>query len=87
MFYTAKLINPGKQPKKESEVKRNSKFKEKYRDRVESIQNTDAKIKENRRIAEEIEKMEKAKMAASSKRKDAPRTARQEMPKAPKRRK
>ena len=40
---------------------RNSKFKEKYRDRVESIQNTDAKIKENRRIAEEIEKKKKAK--------------------------
>ena len=82
-----KLLESGKLPKKETDIKRNSKFKEKYRDRVESIQNTEAKIKENRRIAEEIEKMEKAKMAASSKRKDAPRTARQEMPKAPKRRK
>ena len=38
--------------------KRKSKFKEKYNDRVESIQNTDAKTAENRRIAEEIEKME-----------------------------
>ena len=82
-----KLLESGKLPKKETDIKKNSKFKEKYRDRVESIQNTEAKIKENRRIAEEIEKMEKAKMAASSKRKDAPRTARQEMPKAPKRRK
>lgn len=82
-----KLLESGKLPKKETDIKKNSKFKEKYRDRVESIQNTEAKIKENRRIAEEIEKMEKAKMAASLKRKDAPRTARQEMPKAPKRRK
>ena len=39
-----------------------SKFKEKYNDRVRSIQNTDSKIEENRRIANEIEKMEKAKM-------------------------
>ena len=46
---------------KEKEVRKNSKFKEKYRDRVESIQNTDNKTAENRRIAEEIEKMEKAK--------------------------
>ena len=35
-----------------------SKFKEKYKDRVESIQNVDAKIAENRRIAEEIAKAE-----------------------------
>ena len=42
---------------KEKEARKNSKFKEKYRDRVESIQKT----AENRRIAEEIEKMEKAK--------------------------
>ena len=83
-----KLQESGKLPKKESDIKRNSKFKEKYRDRVESIQNTDAKIKENRRIAEEIEKMEKAKMAANSKRKENGRPAtRQEMPKTPKRRK
>ena len=46
---------------KEKEARKNSKFKEKYRDRVESIQNTDNKTAENRRIAEEIEKMEKAK--------------------------
>ena len=36
-----------------------SKFKEKYKDRVESIQNIEAKIEENRKIAEEIAKMEK----------------------------
>jgi len=45
----------------EKETKKSSKFKEKYKDRVESIQNTDAKTAENRRIAEEIEKMERAK--------------------------
>lgn len=54
---------------KEKEPKRSSKFKEKYRDRVESIQNADAKIAENRRIAEEIERMEneKKKIQKSSK--------------------
>lgn len=46
---------------KEKETKKSSKFKEKYKDRVESIQNTDAKTAENRRIAEEIEKIEKSK--------------------------
>ena len=46
---------------KEKETRKSSKFKEKYKDRVESIQNTDAKVAENRRIAEEIEKMERAK--------------------------
>lgn len=40
---------------------RKSKFSEKYKERVESIQNTDAKIKENRAIAKEIEKLEKEK--------------------------
>lgn len=46
---------------KEKESRKSSKFKEKYKDRVESIQNTDNKTAENRRIAEEIEKMERAK--------------------------
>lgn len=46
---------------REKETRRSSKFKEKYKDRVESIQNTDNKTAENRRIAEEIEKMERAK--------------------------
>ena len=41
--------------------RKTSKFKEKYKDRVDSIQNTDAKIKENRKIAEEIEKMQREK--------------------------
>lgn len=50
-----------KPQKKSRELKKDSKFKEKYRNRVESIQNTDKKIKENRRIAEEISKMEKDK--------------------------
>lgn len=38
---------------------RKSKFSEKYKERVESIQNTEAKIKENRAIAEEVERLEK----------------------------
>ena len=80
-----KLLESGKQPKKEPETRKNSRFKEKYRDRVESIQNTDAKIKENRRIAEEIEKMEKAKMAANKKKESS--RGPQEMPRTPKRRK
>lgn len=37
-----------------------SKFKEKYKDRVESIQNVESKIAENRKIAEEIERREAA---------------------------
>lgn len=41
--------------------KRSSKFKEKYKDRVASIKNTDKKIAENKKIAKEIEKMENAK--------------------------
>lgn len=40
-----------------------SKFKAKYNDRIESIQNTDAKTAVNRKIAEEIEKMETRKKA------------------------
>lgn len=43
---------------KNDDTKKRSKFNEKYSDRVKSIQNTDAKIAENRKIAEEIEKME-----------------------------
>jgi len=41
--------------------KRKSKFKEKYRDRVASIKNTEKKIAENKKIAKEIEKMENSK--------------------------
>ncbi len=48
----------GKREKAKKEPRKVSKFKEKYKDRVESIQNTDAKIAQNRRIANEIEKIE-----------------------------
>lgn len=48
-------------PKREVDINKESKFKEKYKDRVSSIKNTDAKIQENKKIAEQIEKMEKLK--------------------------
>lgn len=51
------LIKTNNKPK--NLIKRDSRFKEKYRDRVESIQNSDAKTAENRRMAKKIEKMEK----------------------------
>lgn len=54
---------------KEKENRKSSKFKEKYKDRVESIQNAETKTAENRRIAEEIEKMEKAKRESQSRKK------------------
>lgn len=60
------LVKSKKKPK--DLIKRDSKFKEKYRERVESIQNTDAQIAENRRIAEEISKMEKAKREGQNQR-------------------
>ena len=65
------------QPK---EPKKNSKFAEKYKDRVESIQNADSKIAENRRIPEEIEKMEKAKRETQSGRRMATREAQRREP-------
>lgn len=40
---------------------RKSKFSEKYKERIESIQNTESKIQENRAIAEEILRLEKNK--------------------------
>ena len=80
-----KLAESKKQPKKESDVKKNSRFKEKYRDRVESIQNTEAKIKENRRIAEEIEKMEKAKKDSMRRKETSRGTRKEEMPRTPRR--
>lgn len=46
---------------------RKSKFSEKYKERVEAIQNTEAKIKENRAIAEEIERLEKSKNKGNKK--------------------
>ncbi len=52
--------------KKNNNNRKTSKFKEKYNDRVKSIQNTESKIAENRKIANEIEKMEKAKIESDS---------------------
>lgn len=43
-----------------SNHKRTSKFSNKYKDRVKSIQTAEAQTAENRRIAEEIEKMQKS---------------------------
>ena len=59
--------------KKENPNKK-SKFKEKYEDRVHSIQNTDAKIQENKKIAKQIEKIEKMKnSSAESEYEETPR--------------
>ena len=57
-------------------TKKPSKFKEKYSDRVRTIQNTENKIAENRRIANEIEKMEKTKMELQNKEESEERTGR-----------
>ena len=57
-------------------TKKPSKFKEKYSDRVRAIQNTENKIAENRRIANEIEKMEKTKMELQNKEESEERTGR-----------
>jgi len=48
-----KLEASGKDIKKIEEPKRKSKFKEKYKDRVEAIQHADSIISENRKLAEE----------------------------------
>ncbi len=64
------LKNKGKSPKEDSKIKqkgRKSKFASKYQDRVESIQNADAKIAENRKIANEIARKEKLDMEAKRK--------------------
>ena len=45
-----------------TDSKKTSKFSEKYSDRVKSIKNTEAKILENKKIASEIEKMERSKI-------------------------
>ena len=50
-----KLEKSGKEVKPAKEIKGKSKFKEKYKDRVASIQNTDKKIEQNKQIAKEIE--------------------------------
>ncbi len=54
---------------KDKKTHRKSKFSEKYKERVESIQNTEAKIKENRAIASEIERLEKNKTTKTTKKK------------------
>lgn len=63
--------------KVKSKNNRKSKFSEKYKERVESIQNTDAKIKENRAIAKEIEKLEKEKKKKDSKKKKTNETSKE----------
>ncbi len=50
----------------EDHKNRGSKFKEKYKDRVASIKNTEKKTAENKKIAKEIEKMEKSKKKRTS---------------------
>ena len=50
-----KLEKSGKEIKPAKETKAKSKFKEKYKERVASIQNTDKKIEQNKKIAQEIE--------------------------------
>ena len=56
-----KVSNKPSLIKKKTNTNKRSKFKEKYNERVSSIQNTESKIAENKKIAKEIEKMEKAK--------------------------
>lgn len=53
-----KLKKSGKTAEKAKtrEARKPSKFKEKYKDRVEAIQNSDSKIAENRKLAEEAER-------------------------------
>lgn len=55
-----KYLNGEIPEKKEKAPRRDSKFSEKYKDRVMSIQNADKNISENRRIAEERSKEETA---------------------------
>lgn len=53
------IVKKATQNVKKKKSNRKSKFSEKYKERVESIQNTETKIKENRAIAKEIERLEK----------------------------
>ncbi len=61
------IVKKATQNVKSKTHNRKSKFSEKYKERVESIQNTEAKIKENKAIAKEIEKLEKSKKKKTSK--------------------
>lgn len=69
-----------------NDSKKPSKFKEKYSDRVKAIKNTESKIAENRRIANEIEKMEKTKLEMQSKENQEERSGRSSYQKEPFRR-
>lgn len=60
-----KLKQKPETQKKTRSIRKSSKFKEKYSDRVESIQSSDEKTLENRRIAAEIEKMEQARKSGN----------------------
>lgn len=60
---------PSFRKNKSSDIKKKSRFNEKYKDRVSSIQNTDKKIVENKKVAQQIEKMEKAKEASLNQKK------------------
>lgn len=60
-------ISKGKLAKRKKEPQKTSKFAEKYKERVNSIQNSDAKMMQNRKIAAEIEKMEKVTKRENSK--------------------
>ena len=53
-----KIVKKATKKVKENGKRSKSKFANKYKDRVESIQNSDTQTIENRRIAEEIAKME-----------------------------
>lgn len=63
---------------KSKKPNRKSKFSQKYKERVESIQNTDAKIKENRAIAKEIERLEKANKKKENKKKEEDKESKKE---------
>ncbi len=56
-----KVSNSPFKKKRAINNKKPSKFKEKYKDRVDSIQNTEKKIAQNKKNAEEIEKMKNSK--------------------------
>ena len=53
-----KIVKKATNKVKSNKKKAKSKFATKYKDRVESIQNSDNQMLENRKIAEEISKME-----------------------------
>ncbi|MCI8310404.1 MAG: uridine diphosphate-N-acetylglucosamine-binding protein YvcK [Clostridia bacterium] len=54
----AKRVIKNQEPRAKHREKRTSKFAEKYKDRVQSIQNSDAKTIENKKVAEKSNKIE-----------------------------